>query len=400
VKLSLKSQAAHGVRPHISLRRRLAYSSTVIVATLLALELGVRAVNRLRFGSWSQLATSDAALYIEHPILGRILRPGSHADYEGHEVRINSLGYRGASMQLQKPPGTIRIACIGGSTTFDPKVSRDELAWPSQLATLLQGRHGVKNVEVINAATEDFSLPRSLMDLAMRTVDLQPDWVICYSGISDLGNCDHADHQVGQWQNASVPHVETPFWKEMLAYSALYRAMADHVQHSRQEKYGNLEGRFIERQDAPDPRGIAAFERNLKTLVGICRAHGIRLALVTIRTAYAPMQPMDVQNALAQGDLMEHPTLSLTGHYRGYEAINNIIRKTAATYRLALIDQATVLPAGDMHFADSVHFNDAGSAALAFLAADQMAPYLKPRPVEVAISQAPATRTALQSQPE
>lgn len=363
------------------------------------MEFAVRAMDRIQHGSWFYQADSQAG-FVNHPLLGPIPRGGSKLVDGDHVIQVNSLGYRGDQIALSKTPGTIRIACLGGSTTFDPQVSRDDLAWPAQLATLLRGRHGVTNVEVVNASLQQYSLPRSLIDLALRTVDLQPDWVVCYAGINDLADLDQPENQIGQWQHAEIKCTEQPFWKRALSCSALYRKMTEHVRHARQVRYGNREGRYIERNDEPDSRGMAAFERNLKTLVGICRVHGIRLALVTVRTAYARMQPIDVQMALAQSDLMEHSTLSLAGHYRGYEAINSIIRKTAATYRLPLIDQAAILPSGEMHFADSVHFNDAGSAALAFLVADQIAPYLKPKPVELAISQGPAMQTASTSPQE
>ena len=398
MKTLTRSPASRASAP-ATLRSKLLVSIAVFAGTLGLMEFSVRALDRIQHGTWFY-HPGDRACYMNHPMLGQIPRGGSKLVDQGHVIQINSLGYRGDPISLEKNSGTIRIACVGGSTTFDPQVTRDDLAWPAQLSTLLRGRHGVSNVEVVNASLQENSLSRSLIDLALRTVDLQPDWVVCYAGINDLACLDLPENQIGQWQHAEVRIEEQPVWKRFFSCSALYRRMTEHVRHARQLKYGNREGRYIERHDQPDPRGIAAFERNLRTLVGICRVHGIRLALVTVRTAYAPMQPLDVQAALAQSDLMNHPTLSLAGHYRGYDAINAIIRKVAATYRLPLIDQATILPSGEMHFADSVHFNDAGSAALAFLVADQIAPYIKPKPVELAISPAPAVQTALTSPQE
>ena len=128
-----------------------------------------------------------------------------------------------------------------------------------------------------------------------------------------------------------------------------------------------------------NPAALAAFERNLTTLAGISQAHGIRLALVTVRTAYAPDQPLETQQKLAKGDLMDHPHLTLAGHYAGYREINRLIRAAAEKHGLLLLDQAAALPAGEEYFADSVHFNDQGAALFAEFAAERLAPAITER---------------------
>src|SRR5688572_6468942 len=43
-----------------------------------------------------------------------------HIDYDSVKFRINSAGYRGDEIPLQKDSNEIRIAVIGGSHVFDP----------------------------------------------------------------------------------------------------------------------------------------------------------------------------------------------------------------------------------------------------------------------------------------
>ena len=72
------------------------------------------------------------------------------------------------------------------------KVSDDAHAWPAQLERLLHDT-GAKDVQVINAGTNGYALSRSLIDLALRTLDLRPDWIICYPGINDVGYADRVE---------------------------------------------------------------------------------------------------------------------------------------------------------------------------------------------------------------
>jgi len=357
-------------------RRKVLFLLILCLAALVFMETGIRVMNRVRLGRWvasdPEEAAANSRLYVAHAWLGQILRPGADVTSKGRHITINSFGYRGREVSLAKPPGIVRIACIGGSTTFDVKVSDDGRAWPARLEAILRGRPGFANVEVVNAATNGYALPRTLIDLALRTIDLQPDWVVCYPGVNDLAYSDRPSDQYGRSHEAVPPPAPAPsVWTRLLGYSELYNEIDARIRYARQIRYGNWQGRPVERLDAPDDRAMRAFKRNLATLAGICQAHGARLALVTVRTAYHPRQPLDVQQRLARGDLMDHAHLSLAGHYAGYETINRLIREAAARHGLLLIDQAAELPPGEEFFADSVHFNDAGSERFAQFAAER-----------------------------
>src|SRR5262249_59928 len=156
----------------------------ICLSVLVTLELGTRTWNRLRQGRWTvndpEKTAANSGMYLPNYWVGQIPRPNTDVDSFGRHIHINSLGFRGPEILSTRPPHMHRMACIGGSTTFDIKVSQDALAWPAQLGAILRQSHGVNNVEVINAATCGYSLPRSIIDLMVRTLDIEPDWVICY----------------------------------------------------------------------------------------------------------------------------------------------------------------------------------------------------------------------------
>src|SRR5215470_10073537 len=104
--------------PRPSDRRRAVATAALalasVVVALAAVEIGLRLV-----GFSTRLATSSnpwAHWVVYDPVLVRVNRPGYVDDALG--IRIDALGLRGDEVAVAKPPGTVRIVCLGDSTTF------------------------------------------------------------------------------------------------------------------------------------------------------------------------------------------------------------------------------------------------------------------------------------------
>lgn len=105
------------------------------------------------------------------------------------DVRINNHGFRGDDYQLTKPPGMLRVACLGDSSTFGYG-DRDDETYPEYLEDYLQKRReeiggGVTQVEVLN-----FGVPHMLTEnmyhiLINEVLPAKPDIVTVYSGMFD-----------------------------------------------------------------------------------------------------------------------------------------------------------------------------------------------------------------------
>ena len=67
-------------------------------------------------------------LYRPHPYFGYVRRD------RGKNDGVNSLGFWGGEIEREKPPGTLRVVALGGSTTAGPT------AWPYQLGIELNER--------------------------------------------------------------------------------------------------------------------------------------------------------------------------------------------------------------------------------------------------------------------
>ncbi len=137
----------------------------------------LRAYIHFRYG----IPGKSYGIYMADKELGAIHRPHS---YNSNSV-INNWGFRNAQDILeQKPLGSTRIYCSGGSTTFCYNLTTEE-SWPSILQHKLRQRPGHERDEVPNAGEITFAISHELA-LARRLVPrLKPDVVILLTGMNE-----------------------------------------------------------------------------------------------------------------------------------------------------------------------------------------------------------------------
>ena len=93
------------------------------------------------------------------------------------QVRINSLGLRGAECSVAKPPGTFRILVLGDSFTFGYGV-REEESYAQVLERLLNRQAGATRYEVLNAGVIGFNTFSEWHYLKKTGMAFQPDLVL------------------------------------------------------------------------------------------------------------------------------------------------------------------------------------------------------------------------------
>jgi len=124
-----------------------------------------------------------------------------------HTASINSLGYRDREFTVKKPPGIVRIACIGGSTTVQG-VSNEQ-TYPALMEKLLRARFGTR-IQVLNLGVSgshsDYWLkrPGQLAEL----LRFEPDIVVQYQAVNDICHgylpAFDARHPVRAWLRRSL----------------------------------------------------------------------------------------------------------------------------------------------------------------------------------------------------
>jgi hypothetical protein len=97
---------------------------------------------------------------------------------------VNAQGFRGPLVALEKPPGTLRVACLGDSHTFGHGVADGE-TWPDGLRALLGPRAGGVKVEVMNCGVNAHNTLQEVSLLGERVMAYEPDLVLLQYHLND-----------------------------------------------------------------------------------------------------------------------------------------------------------------------------------------------------------------------
>ena len=333
----------------------------LLVLGLAAWELAARAagaaVTPVRFAgaAWNLAAGGGGGLGAGSEELERIyirplpymmwgLKPGwTRESKDGKPRTSNSHGFRGPEFAVPKPQGTYRIVCLGGSTTYDDQVG-DADTYPVQLEALLRQARPGRSIEVVNAGVPSYTSAESLASLAFVCVDLQPDAILIYDNIND-------------YRPRLYPNFDPAYFH--------YRKVWDGSARLRETGEGNLRAGTIDsylQRMPPEPQGDKAenarragtwaFRRNLLSMCGIAKAHGIAIVLSTVVCdPHGPNSEALMVDAIAEQ--------------------NQVMKQVAAEQGALLIDLAAAYPQGDF-FAegDPIHNNEAGAKEKARIIAD------------------------------
>ena len=106
-------------------------------------------------------------------------------DQHYQTLNINSFGFRGPEMNIEKPDDVFRIFLIGGSTAMSLGSTSDKTTISGYLQNLFDDEQLIKNVEVINAgigAADSFLESYYVKNML---VEFDPDLFIIYDGAND-----------------------------------------------------------------------------------------------------------------------------------------------------------------------------------------------------------------------
>ena len=318
---------------------------------LLLAEVGVRVRALVKHGSvWgvSGLLTIDKTTRL------RILEPGARVG----AIEINSHGFRGPEIEPQKPAGTVRIAFLGASTTFCAEASSTATTWPALVVERFRQLEPGARFDYVNGGVPGYGVTDSLANLRHRVARFAPDAIVIYHATNDLsGNTFDVAREQGAIRDR--PDRERSWLSE---YSLLVRLVElNWTIRSRKERVDEAQGKL--RMDLP--RLSAPFRHDLTALVAEARSRAPLVAVVTFSTQYRRGQPRAAQLAAAETSLYYMPYMTIETLLDGFDAYNDVIEEVAAGQGVLLVSGADEIPGDPAHFVDSVHFTDAGNAAMA-----------------------------------
>ena len=288
-------------------------------------------------------------------------RPGQ--DLEG--LRVNAQGFRGADWELERSPGTRRIAVLGGSTAFGKAATRDARTFSGALEQQLDR---VRATEVLNAGGIGFDSNQERIVLATELLDYRPDLVILFDGWNDFFN----GGQRREGRPLEHPHfteLETALaegrrpWRGLLRQSAFFRALERRwpgwmLAFDVSEPPDRSFGRFRH-----EPEAVAQYARNLERMVRLARAYGVASLVVPQPEIFDRKEPTEFEQYKREQLEADGYADYARAHWGDYvEAARRVALAEGAAY-LAIQSIFDDLE-GDV-FTDPVHLTDLGHARVA-----------------------------------
>src|SRR5215471_13519829 len=236
--------------------------------------------------------------------------------FYGNLSTFNNFGFVGRDFAYAKPPGVIRIAALGASTTAD--------GYPAMLEEYLNATVTAQSnrFEVMNFGHGYWTSAHVLVNFVLNVIDFAPDYIVIHQAAND----EHAraseaefrgdySHYLKVFQPPRIPD------RYILRVSVLYRTLKFY-------RNPNPEWMFVEaasqirRKEPQRPlnaRELGVFRRNIETIIDVASVRHIKVVLTT----------------------MPHSTDERYGHLhlQHIDQLNEVLRSIAGDYdRLLFVD--------------------------------------------------------------
>lgn len=350
-------------------------------ATLIAIalaELTLRIYQRAVFG------TAITSVFPEYRVAPLHYSPflafGPRVNYQipGRDhpdlARFDASGFRTIEPLHPKPPDEFRIVALGGSTTED-LWNTSGRHWPWVLQERLQDG-ATRPIRVLNGGMSAYATPHTMIRTFTDVVDVASDLLIVMHNINDLT----AAYQSIAANTPLDPHYAVKYLTrgytgvrgdDEVVYLRLKRLIISRLRPRRARQV------LLAENEATMERGVELFQRNLRSIAAVARAHGIEPVLLTM--------PFATSEELFRITQTGHVNVGSVGvgHLPDRERmLADLARYNAATIALGdeigvtVIDMAGEFEWADSLFVDTVHYSNSGSEVFAERLAEKIRPLL------------------------
>ncbi|KAA3606536.1 MAG: hypothetical protein DWQ06_01455 [Calditrichaeota bacterium] len=214
---------------------------------------------------WEEEKKVDG-LYKQHPYLVGELLPNKRFEKNGLTISTTPEKTRWVGAPAVEE-NSIKIACVGGSTTFCPNVS-DQETW----SFMLQRKLG-NNYSLMNYGVKGYTTVENIIQMSLLVPEFKPDVVIFYVGWSDLANYhrkdsreDYFGHGMEQFQNFGFSVDKQNVQDAILSKSGIVY-LGSLLNENYEVDYSKL---FLKERQKPTSEDDKSFDkiygRNLETL--------------------------------------------------------------------------------------------------------------------------------------
>jgi lysophospholipase L1-like esterase len=343
----------------IPTHRKVAYLAVLVFVLFGICEVGLRARQWVRYGSFSA-SVRDPMLVHDPQADILVPRPGYEMKGARLNIKINSLGFRGDEFSRQKPPQTVRIACLGASTTFCAEVSHNHKTWPHRLQEKLAEAYPGVKFEVVNTAVGGYTATENVKNLTHRVLPLDPDLAIYYEGNNEITK---DTRQLALDRGLITSANPRSFANTISSYSLLFDLTYKNLTIlAGRRKAASAAPATMDRVPPDLPQHfIGLLDEMRQTLA----AKDVPLVLSTFIVKFRRNQPRDVQLANADVEFYYMPWMSIDGLLDAMDTYNQAILDYAAKNHLPVVDDREAVPPDAEHFSDCMHFVDKGAEAMA-----------------------------------
>lgn len=318
-------------------------------------------------------AIKNNLLYTFHPYLPYILAPGQFSEekrptnyilqkktYYFPKLKTNNLGFtngiNGSRSVSKRGKNKFTIGCIGNSTTHNYILDGKKiLSYPIILEQFLKKKFKKKNIEVNNFGVGLYNSTEILIRFIIQILDLKPNLIVIYIGHNDYeaylannfkGDYSHYRQNLFKyyWRINLYNFISNFKLKllNLIFQNLLNININSSLDHFITKKNINFKNNFKNK--------TFAFERNIQTIISLCKSQKIDLMLST----YCYFLHPKIKNKL------NYIKIKKIVEYE-----NKIIKKLAKKNNIKLIDNAKLIKKNDLNFLDSQHFTPEGMKKIA-----------------------------------
>jgi lysophospholipase L1-like esterase len=270
--------------------RRGLITALIVILCLLLLEMAARYVFSNHFPLQANRTIKIATGQDQRPlamIASALWHHQPNPDF--YPRQLSRFNTRGPDFTAVKPPGEVRVFCIGDSTTFGWKNAPSQ-TYPAFLQQILRRRLKTGRIKVINAGVPGFNSAFALSYLALRLINLKPDLVVIKVGYNDVFAFLHPEPLIDYTHVFPRPFSsqvrDKKFWR-VARYVYLLRFFGHFLLDPPVQQYvfGAWGGRDWRRPRYPpglEANVKATYESYLRSMIALCRARKIPVILLDL----------------------------------------------------------------------------------------------------------------------
>ncbi|MCP4649228.1 MAG: SGNH/GDSL hydrolase family protein [PVC group bacterium] len=332
----------------LTIKKKKASRVFLIILLLINIELITRITivlcypqHKYNFIKLAKIAYPELIRYSGHPFLHFTGNPDLKHNPDD-VISHNNLGFNDHNFIFEKPENTIRIACIGGSTTVS--------GYPQLLGHYLNKQPGISanSFEPMNFGQDCYTTAHSLVNFTLNIIDFSPDYLVIHHAWNEALIRVETNKFRNDYSHALKPFSPpTVGDRDLIRISVIYRYLRERIvgkKHFLRNAIWKNADDNVEKDPAGNISELKPYKRNIKTIIDLSILKGIKVVLTT--------QPHSTD-----------PAIKHHLHSKHIDQCNDILREIHEEYtdKIIFVDlDKTMSSKMNNVFEDVAHVNKAG----------------------------------------